>query len=926
MFTITFIGTAEALKILHIEIPDKSEVPINNVVQVHEEKRPFPKIKGVKIHIHLKPGAVPVHIPLRRAPAALEKKVKEQLDELLAMDIIEKVDGPSAWISALVPIIKNCGGLRLCVDLRRLNDSIQREHHPLPNFEEIIPNLRNAKVFSILDIKSAYHQCELDEASRPLTTFITQYGRFRYKRLVFGVSCAPEQFQRVMDSMLSDCKNVVCFIDDILVHGATFEEHDECLTAVLKVLKENDVLLNTQKCRMRLKEVVFLGHKLSSRGIEPLESKLSAVRQFRAPQTKEELRSFLGLVCYIGRFIPDLATLTDPLRQLLKKDAVFVWEELHQKVFEQIKSTCFGTLGYFDPTRKTRLIADASPVGLGAVLIQFDDKEPVIISYAAKSLTDAERKYCQPEKEALALVWAVERFRYYLLGISFEMETDHKALETIFASKNTACARIERWALRVQAFRFKVVYRKGKSNLADPLSRLPVRSPEPFDENSDAYINEICVSAAVDIKEVELASEADEVLQLLKTAIDNRNFDHEQLTAFKYFKDQLSYSGNVLIRGDKIIVPSSLRNRFLELGHEGHPGETLMKRRLRMRCWWPKMDDDIQKFVKNCKGCLLVSVPSKPEPMSRRKLPNAPWVDCAIDFMGPLPTGEYLLVIIDYFSRYMEVEIMTTITAEATIERLDVIFTRFGPPHTITLDNGRQFVSNKFHEFCKLNGVYLNHTAPYWPQANGEVERQNRSLLKRLQIGHALHGEWRKELRRFLVMYNTTPHTVTNRTPTEIMFGRTIRGKLPHLFDLETAPVRDQIVDRDTILKEKGKERADEKRGAKKCEIEQGDTVLTRNLVKQDKLTTRYAGEEYKVLERRGPVVTIQNEDTGNVLDRNVAHVIKVPDAEVPAEERRKREIRRPQRYLDDKVYLIDYTCIEVDNMVNFVIKRKGEM
>lgn len=244
-------------------------------------------------------------------------------------------------------------------------------------------------------------------------------------------------------------------------------------------------------------------------------------------------------------------------------------------------------MGSFNPKRRTRLVADASPVGLGAVLIQFDGNEPVVISYAAKSLTETEKRYCQPEREALALVWSVERFRYYLLGIDFEVKTDHKTLETIFATKNTASARIERWALRI-----KVVYRKRKFNLADPFSRLSVRAPEPFDENSDVYINQIKASVALNMKEIELASEADEVMRKLK---NDQNFDREQLAPYKYFKDQLSYSGNVLIRGDKIVVPSRLRNRFLELSDEGHPGATNMKKRLRMRCWWPKMDDDVQK-------------------------------------------------------------------------------------------------------------------------------------------------------------------------------------------------------------------------------------------------------------------------------------------------------------------------------------------
>lgn len=564
-------ATATALNILRIEIPDEKLVPINEV-SGEKVQRPFPKMKGVQIHIPLKEGANPVQIPYRRAPVAFAKEIRAQLDELLALDIIEEVKESSAWVSALVPVVKNDGSIRLCVDLRRLNESIQRERHPLPVLEETLACLYGAVLFSKLDIKSAYHQCELDQESRPLTTFLTQWGMFRYKRMAFGISCAPEKFQKVMDSILAPCRNVICFIDDILVYGSTVEEHDECLANVLKVLNDHDVLLNTKKCEIRVKEVMFLGHKLSENGISPSDSKISAVQQFRSPKTKEEVRSFLGLVCYVGRFIPHLATITDPLRQLIKKEAVFEWGKEQEDAFNTIKTTVFTTLSYFDLNRKTRLVVDASPVGLGAILLQFKDNEPLVISYAAKSLTDTEKRYCQPEKEALALVWGVERFRYYLLGVFFELETDHKALETIFSKKSTTSARIERWVLRLQPFHFKVVYRKGKSNLADPLSRLAICEPEPFDEESEVYINQIKMSAAIDMKEVELASESDEELRLLKMAIEDTNFEREELIQYKYFKDQLSYVGNVVLKGDKVVVPSNLRQRYLELSHEGHPG------------------------------------------------------------------------------------------------------------------------------------------------------------------------------------------------------------------------------------------------------------------------------------------------------------------------------------------------------------------
>lgn len=364
---------------------------------------------------------------------------------------------------------------------------------------------------------------------------------------------------------------------------------------------------------------------------------------------------------------------------------------------------------------------------------------------------------------------------------------------------------------------------------------------------------------------------------MLKQAIDDQNFEKDELKEYKFFKDQLTYSGNLIIRTNQIVVPKTLRKRFLDLGHEGHPGESAMKRRLRAKCWWPHMDKDVTQYVKNCQGCLLVSTPTHPEPMSRRLLPTSRWVDIAMDFMGPLPTGEYLLVIIDYFSRYMEVKIMRTITAEATIECLDEMNIRFGFPQTITLDNGRQFVSTKFKEYCANHGIYLNHTAPYWPQANGLVERQNRTLLKRLKIGHELNGEWKTELRAYMLMYNTTPHSVTNKTPTELMYGKTIRSKIPQLSDIETAPNTQEVRDRDYVLKQKGKETNDSSRKAKVNPIGVGDEVIQRNLIKENKLTTTYNPKKFRVIKRNGPVVTIQSEEGGEQYDRNVTHVKKIP-------------------------------------------------
>lgn len=850
----------------------------NQVYSVNSRMLPFPKIKGVRIRLPIDASVKPIKQPLRRIPVMLMESIKKKLDEMESQEIIQKVVEPSEWTSPMVPVLKDNGEVRICIDMRRPNVAIRRAEYPLPTMDEMLPHFNNARYFTILDIKQAFFQCELHEESRPITTFNTPWGRYRFNRLMFGVNCAPEMFQRTLEDLLSGLKNVVNFIDDILVWGNNEKEHDEALRMVLEKLRLNGVLLNSHKCKYKLKQVEFLGYKLSEKGIAPSEEKISAIQRFRTPSTKEEVRSFLGLITFVGRFIPDLATINEPLRRLTKNDVKFKWEKEQQTAFDKMKNIMANTktLSYFDKSLQTRLIADASPVGIGCVLIQFKEGEPNIIGYAAKSLTDVESRYCQTEREALALVWGVEKYKHYLLGTDFQLETDHKTLECLFAERSRPCARIERWVLRLQAFRYRVVYRKGSANIADVLSRLSATEPAvPFDEESEAYINAIYESAAIDISEIEIETEKDPVLQKLKIAIDSGDFKDPDLKLYAAFKDEYGYTGNLIIRHTRLIIPTSLRPRLLDICHEGHPGETAMKTRLRTKCWWPKMDEEVKRTVSSCQGCTLVSGPERPEPMIRRQLPDQAWTDVAVDFLGPMKTGEYLMVIVDYFSRYLEIEIMSKITADDLLKRWDKIFTRLGYPRSITMDNGRQFVSKKVDDYCRMKGITTNYTTPYWPQANGEVERQNRSILKRLKISQALYGDWKLELNSFLQMYYSTPHTTTGKTPSELM-GRQIRTKIPGIEEIWTAPVSAEFRDRDKHLKQKGKEREDEKRRAKKGDLEAGDTVLQKNQFISDKLTTTFNPSRFTVIDKQGSNVKIRGNEDGRVFNRNVSHLKRI--------------------------------------------------
>ncbi|XP_053691661.1 uncharacterized protein K02A2.6-like [Sabethes cyaneus] len=536
-------------------------------------------------------------------------------------------------------------------------------------------------------------------------------------------------------------------------------------------------------------------------------------------------------------------------------------------------------LGFYRVEDHTAVLTDASPCGLGAILIQFDEAgKHRVISFASKSLTDTERRYCQTEKEALGIVWGVERFQYYLLGKTFDIHTDCKALSFLFSQRSKPCARIERWVLRLQAFDYKVIFTSGKDNVADTLSRLSIQKAIPFDSSEEIFVREVVMhavnSSALTWRDIAEASKADsEIQQVLNILESGENQDLP--IVYRVIANELCDFQGVLIRGDRIVVPCSLREKVLLTAHEGHPGITMMKNHLRSHVWWPKMDAQVEKIVKNCRGCTLVGAPEPPEPLQRSQLPSYPWHTIALDFFGPLPEGQHLMVVIDYYSRFMEVCEMETTTAQDVIRELSIMFSRYGIPVTLKADNAPQLSADcaEFKQFCDANGIKLMNTIPYWPQSNGEVERQNRSIIKRLRIAQELGHDWRQELYKYLLTYHSSKHPTTGKSPGEIMFGRRIKNKLPCISSFqEDAGVRE----RDAVVKQKGKEYADQRRGAKRSILKVGDHVLAKRMRKVSKLDGDFSNEEFVICQKKGTDTLIQSKDNGKQYRRSSAHLKKI--------------------------------------------------
>lgn len=710
---------------------------------------------------------------------------------------------------------------------------------------------------------------------------------------MFGVSCAPELFQKTMESIIAGLDGVIVYLDDAIVFGSNKEEHDRRLAALLKRFSDYNILLNERKCVYGVERLEFLGHQLSTSGIRPTENRLAIIQKFREPQNVSELRSFLGLVCYVGKFIPNLASKTEPLRYLLRSGVQFRWTPKESSAFDSIKTAIsrIHHLGFFNPKDRTKLMTDASSTGLGAILFQEDSQgRSRIIAYASKALTDLERKYFQTEREALSLTWGVEKFKLYLLGIKFTLLTDCKALKFLFNPRSKPCARIERWVLKLQNYTYDIEHIPGSANLADVFSRLCQLSPEPFDDKGEKYIRNVVTQAvpiAVTLYEVKEATTNDEELQQIMQCLQSGTTEYVK-KEFKPYIDELSSVDGVLLRGNKLVIPQKLRERVLILAHEAHPGIAAMKRRLRQKVWWPSMDKQVELNVKKCKQCILVSSLGPPEPLKSTRMPEKPWAEIAVDFMGPLPSGHTIFVLVDYFSRFTEAIVMKQITAKRTVEAMHETFSRFGIPESIKSDNGPQFVSEEMRSYCNEYGITLRKTTPYWPQANGEVERANRTILKHLKISQqSANSDWMWDLRSFLLMYNSTPHATTGVAPSILMFKRALRDKLPCFGEQSLSKEEEEIRDTDKERKQKDAEYANSRRHAKMCDIKEGDTVVVKRTVKENKLSTTFAPEEYTVTKLVGSNATVQSNTSGRILQRNVAHLKPLSTSEsvvVPAD------------------------------------------
>lgn len=824
--------------------------------------------------IKLKETAEPYAISVpRKLPIGLREATEKELKRMEEMGVIERVEEPREWCAGMVVAPKSNGDVRICVDLTVLNKSVKRENFPLPRVEETLASLEGSEVFSKMDANSGFWQIELEENSRPYTTFITPFGRFQFKKMPFGISAAPEFFQRQMSKILRGLEGVECMMDDILVHGKNEREHDNRLEKVMKRIEEAGMTLNRKKCQFRVKQLIFLGHQISGKGISPDPEKMKAITEMRPPTNKTELKSFLGMVNYLHKFSPRLAHIEKPLRELNSKKSAWIWERDQVTSFEAIKREISQapTLAKYNVRANHRITADSSSYALGAALLQEnEEKNWQPVGFISRKLTEAERKYAQLEKEALAITWACEKFDFFLVGTYFQVETDHKPLVKLLGESDLANLplRCQRFKMRLMRYHFEIFHTPGtQMYLADMLSR-PAGEPTKQENDRSARV-EMHVRATTEaeeiyddqiLQEIKEKGEKDEIYQSVIRQIQrgwrDKGKDYKgALQKYYSLKEHLTMKAGIIMRDEKIIIPTNLREEMIDRIHRGHQGVERCIRRAAGSMWWPGMRGDIERFVQGCNECIK-NRKVRHYPLKTSELPTEPWHTIGTDLFEF--KGKDYLVMVDYYSRWIEVAELNNKTSESVVKKMKSSFARLGYPCKLRSDNGPCYSATAFKDFVTEWKIEHQTSSPHYPESNGLAERSVQTVK----------SMWTKEKDKnlALLIYRNTP-LESGKSPAELMIGRNVRTNIPKG---NTQVSEEEFRMRDQELKQRQKFYADRKRRAKTQEgLEPGDTVWV-------KCSSKEKGERGMVISKREEPDSYDIRIRGKTMRRNRKHLRKM--------------------------------------------------
>lgn len=787
---------------------------------------------GIKLDLIVKDD-VPIYERPRRLAPKEKEQVNKHIDEWLRANIARP--STSEYASPVVLVKKKDGNTRLCVDYRKLNKKIVKDRYPLPLIDDQVDQLQGSIFFSVLDLKDGFFHVPISEDSIKYTAFIVPDGHYEFLKTPFGLCNSPAVFQKFINAVFRNHiarGSVLTYMDDLIIPSRTKEEGMRKLSDVLSTAGEHGLQINWKKCRFLEERIEYLGHIIENGSLRPSERKTVAVKNFPKPTCFKDVQSFLGLTGHFRKFIPQYAVLARPLSNLLKKDAVFRFDEEQCRAFQALKEVLIRepVLKLYRTEADTELCTDASKLGFGAILLQrnADDQRFHPVYYASWKTTDAESKYCSYELEVLAIIKSLRKFRVYLLGIPFKIVTDCRAF-SLTMNKRDLCVRVARWALLLEEFNYVIEHRPGTSmRHVDALSRnLP--SVMTIEENRSSLMARIRRAQRED----------DELKPVFEKVTRNEtdNFSLQNNILYRKYHDDLL-----------LVVPKSMQHDVIRQAHEkGHFSADKIERILRKEFWFRRMRERIEKIIRNCLSCILAERKCGKQEGFLRSIPKGdiPLDTYHIDYLGPIPSTKknyvHLFVVIDGFTKFVWLYPTRSVSAAEAIARLTRQSAVFGNPRRIISDRGTAFTSNDFKHYCdseKIDHILITTGVP---RSNGQAERVNRIVIPLFAKLSAPHPEnWYKHVDKVQQFINSTPSRSTGLTPFELLVGQNMR-------------LRDDIELREAIEKETVsslQEKRSELREQAKEAIEKIQRENCNNYNRKRKVANKYKVGELVAIKR----------------------------------------------------------------------------
>lgn len=731
--------------------------------------------KGIQCKLNIDINATTFSQKPYPVPYSKLAAVQAELDRMMEEGIIEKSSSP--YSNPLVVVVKKDGGVRICLDARKLNRIIIPDREQTECIDEILKKFEGKNYFSTLDLTAGYWQIQLAPESRKYTAFLFRGRNYQFCRLPFGLNTSVSVFVKCIDKILGSeiLSFTTVYVDDILIASETFKEHCEQISKVLKALNDNNITVKLSKSKFLRKNIKFLGYVISPQGIIADPDKIKCIQEFPVPINIKQMQAFLGLCNFYRKFQKNYSELTAKFANLLCSKNKWVWGKQEQENFELIKQRFLQTviLCHPDFSKTLYLNTDASNISVGAELYQLDEEgEHRVLAFASRKLLESEKNYCVTEKELLSIVFACTKFRTFLLGNKVIVRSDHRALSFLKNCKLTH-GRLVRWTLLLQEYDLEIEYCKGCDNIVgDVLSRIDSEGGEAVDVARVFLVNlsKLCKTMpTLQQNDVRLAD------------ICNRLPHNTKLQDyFLIYQKCLFQRSNKESEEWKLCIPKSVISDVIWDCHNenGHIGSYKCYSLLKESCIFPGMLKIIKYVVKACDLCQRAKVNNQQqEGLMKNIIPEAPLSLVAVDLYGPLPVGKggvaYLFVVLDTFSKYVKLYPIKKATARAVSKRMVEDYVQeVGKPQVVLSDHGTQFTSQLWRQRLEQSGMIAKFTSVYHPQSN-MAERVMRELGRMFRTYcHAKHTTWPSYVSRIEGWINHSTHESTGFTPLDLMKGR----------------------------------------------------------------------------------------------------------------------------------------------------------